>query len=63
MLAHLLEMRGIPYLFETGYAPEALKAHPGVRILQKPFSAEDLVWAVSTLLDGRPTEQGVKALG
>ena len=62
MLAHLLELRGIPYLFATGYAPEAIKAHPGVTILQKPFPGEDLVWAVSTLLDGRPIGQRVKAL-
>lgn len=62
VLAHLLEMRDIPYLIETGYAPEAIKAHPGVMILQKPFLGEDLVWAVSTLLDGRPVGQRAKAL-
>jgi hypothetical protein len=62
MLAHLLELRGIPYLIATGYVPEATKAHPGIIVLQKPFRADELVWAVETLLDGRAEQWRVEAL-
>jgi CheY-like chemotaxis protein len=61
MLAHLLDMRGIPYLIATGYVPEATKAHPGVIVLPKPFRGEELVWAVESLLDGRAQQWRVEA--
>ena len=61
MLAHLLELRGIPYVIATGHVAEATKVHPGVSVLQKPFRGEELVWAVETLLDGRTAQYGGKA--
>lgn len=62
MMVPLLKSRRIPYLIATGFAPEATKAHPGVIVLEKPFRAEELVWALETLLDGRADQWRVKAL-
>ena len=62
MLAHLLEMRGIPYLFATGYVPESVTVTPGVKILRKPVSDRDLLAALETLLDGPQAGQHLKAL-
>ena len=61
MLPHLLELRGVPYLFATGYLPVETMVSPGVMVLRKPFSAADLLAAVETLLTGK-VEQRVKAL-
>ena len=62
MLAHLLEMRGVPYLFATGYALDAAPISPGVMVLKKPFTDTDLLAAVETLFDGPTVGQHLKAL-
>ena len=62
MLAHLLEMRGIPYLFATGYVSEAKTVSPGVKLLAKPFTDRTLLAAVETLLDGPTVGQRLQAL-
>ena len=51
-LAHLLSMRKVPFLFETGHAIEVLRVHPDAMVLQKPFSATELIDAVKGLLNG-----------
>jgi CheY-like chemotaxis protein len=62
MFAHLLDLRGIPFLIVTGYVPEATKAHPGVIVLPKPFRGEELVWGVETLIDGRAAQWRAEAV-
>lgn len=49
MLAHLLKMRRIPFLFQTGFPDDAAIAHPEATILPKPFTADQLVAAVQRL--------------
>ena len=58
-LAHLLSMRKVPYLLETGHAMEALRDHPNAMVVQKPFSAPDLIDAVKDLLSGRASSRKV----
>ena len=62
MVAHLLEMRGIPYLFVTGDGQDTATIAPGVQVLRKPFTDGQLLEAVATLLDGPQAGQRSKAL-
>jgi len=52
-LAEVLRARGIPFLFTSGYGdhglPPAYFEHP---MLEKPYGMEQLLLAVTTLLDG-----------
>lgn len=52
-LAELLRARGIPFLFTSGYGehglPPAYFEHP---MLEKPYGIEQLLLAVTTMLDG-----------
>lgn len=51
-IADILEARGIPYLFATGYGRQGVKDEYGsVPVLQKPFRARDLAEAISALTD------------
>jgi CheY-like chemotaxis protein len=47
---------GLPVLFMSGYSEDALihngRLGPGVRLLEKPFSTNDLANAVRKALDG-----------
>ena len=56
-LAHLLALRGIPFLIGTGHAAEASRVHPDAIVLQKPFSGADLIAAVESLLGGRVSQR------
>lgn len=50
-VADVLIERGIPFVFATGYGERGLpEAYRGQRILQKPFSKEDLERVLSTLV-------------
>ncbi|HVF37420.1 MAG TPA: response regulator [Sphingomicrobium sp.] len=50
-IAKLLEGRGIPYLFATGYGVAAERgAGAGVRVVQKPYQSDELREAVAVLL-------------
>jgi len=49
-LVAALTRRGIPFVFCTAAsAEEVLENFPGARVMQKPFSDEDLLNAISTL--------------
>ena len=49
-VADILESRGIPYLFATGYGRKGVKDEYGAApVLQKPFRARDLEEAIGTL--------------
>lgn len=49
-IADVLEARGIPYLFATGYGRQGVRDdYCGVPVLQKPFRARDLQAAIGTL--------------
>ncbi|HEY6916844.1 MAG TPA: response regulator [Allosphingosinicella sp.] len=55
-VADILETRGIPYLFATGYGRKGVKdEYGGVPVLQKPFRARDLEEAIGTLAASRKT--------
>jgi len=58
-LAEVLRARGIPFLFTSGYGnhglPPAYSEHP---MLEKPYSMEQLLLAVKTLLDGATSSPG-----
>lgn len=43
------QRRGIPQIVTTGHDPSALKELPGVRVIEKPFSASDLLEIIATL--------------
>jgi DNA-binding NtrC family response regulator len=53
-IAMALELRGVPFLFYTGYGDSVttpLRSRwPGCKILQKPLSADELVDAVAAML-------------
>jgi len=49
-IADILEEKGIPYLFATGYGRKGVKDDYGAApVLQKPFRARDLQQAIQTL--------------
>ena len=49
-IADVLEARGIPYLFATGYGRQGVRDDYGsVPVLQKPFRARDLQAAIGLL--------------
>ncbi|WP_106640560.1 response regulator [Allosphingosinicella vermicomposti] len=49
-IADILEERGIPYLFATGYGRKGVKEDYGAApVLQKPFRARDLEEAIRIL--------------
>jgi CheY-like chemotaxis protein len=49
-VADILEARGIPYLFATGYGRKGVRDEYGaVPVLQKPFRARDLEDAINGL--------------
>jgi CheY-like chemotaxis protein len=62
MVAHLLEMRGIPYLFATGHSQDTATISPDVTVLRKPFTDGQLLEAVETLLNGPRAGQRPTAL-
>jgi light-regulated signal transduction histidine kinase (bacteriophytochrome)/CheY-like chemotaxis protein len=53
-LADALAARGVPFLFTTGYAPDAVlpARHAGAPVLAKPYRGEEAVAALARLLDG-----------
>lgn len=49
-IADILEARGIPYIFATGYGRKGVRDEYGtVPVLQKPFRARDLQEAIRDL--------------
>jgi CheY-like chemotaxis protein len=49
-VADILIAQGIPFAFATGHAyAEAAPGHPGIPILQKPFSVRDLAAMIERL--------------
>ena len=53
-VAEVLQSRGIPFVYTTGYGSAALPgADYGAPVLQKPFEDEDLAAALARLLAGR----------
>lgn len=57
--AHKLRERGIPFVFASGYTDleEILAAFPGVALIDKPYSGDDLIQAVAAA-SGRLTPSG-----
>lgn len=55
-LAARLRERGIPFIFASGYslAEEAAADFPGVPLVPKPYSGEDLVEAVAAVSGRQP---------
>jgi len=54
-VADVLQERGIPFVFATGYRPEALPARfAGCIALPKPFTYATLADALETVLAGQP---------
>ena len=52
-VAEIIERRGLPFIFMTGYADSALPpVFSGKPYLQKPCSLQKLQQAVSSVLDG-----------
>ena len=60
MLAEHLTARrpGLPVLFATGYTNNAIvhqgRLDPGVNLLTKPYTRDDLARKIRQILDGRP---------
>ncbi|MER8506226.1 response regulator [Mesorhizobium sp. M0199] len=54
--ASRLREAGIPFVFASGYsdADEIKKSFPGVRLVTKPYSGDDLVEAVAAACGRRP---------
>lgn len=53
-VAAVLEQRGTPFLFSTGYGAAALEEpYRSRRVLQKPFRLEDLAEAMADILSGK----------
>ena len=50
-VADKLRVRGIPYIFVTGYEPPAGLKHGHVRVLRKPFTEIELRSALLALWD------------
>lgn len=58
-VAAILEGRGIPFLFVTGYGASHLpEKYRGAPRVSKPFSASDIVNRVARLLDGASSGDG-----
>jgi DNA-binding response OmpR family regulator len=54
-VAHVLEARGIPIIFATGYGPATVPARfQGRPVLSKPFSFRDLSGVLRAVLKDRP---------
>ena len=54
-VAHVLEERGIPIIFASGYGSKTLPARfKGRPVLSKPFSFEALTQALRSVLKNRP---------
>lgn len=47
-VADILESRGIPFVFTTGYGAAGLGPYAGRPVLQKPFTVESLIKATET---------------
>lgn len=55
-IAEVLRRRGIPFMFASGYGPEATQARfPGVTNLRKPFSMEMMDAKIRELLGSTGT--------
>ncbi|MFO1081463.1 MAG: response regulator [Reyranellaceae bacterium] len=53
-VADALRVRGLPFLFATGYGRKILGvAYDGVPVLQKPFGRDELRGALAKVLPGR----------
>ncbi|MER9233443.1 response regulator [Mesorhizobium sp. M0622] len=54
--ASRLREAGIPFVFASGYSDidEIKKSFPGVRLVTKPYSGDDLVEAVAVACERRP---------
>ena len=50
-VADKLRLRGIPFIFVTGYEPPAGLRHREVQVLRKPFTEIELRMALLSLLD------------
>lgn len=57
--AHMLQKHGIPFVFASGYTEleEILAAFPGVAIIDKPYSGNELIEALA-LASGRLAPSG-----
>lgn len=56
-IAEELDRRGVPFLFATGYDDWAMPLPwRGVRRIQKPFDVNELLAAVSDVIDGHREE-------
>ena len=54
-VAHLLDERGIPFLFVSGYGEAGLgPGLPKRRVIEKPFAIQQLQAAIRKLLDEAP---------
>lgn len=50
-IADVLQLRGIPFIFATGYGAQGLdEARRGIRTLQKPFDLQELARAIGEVL-------------
>jgi len=58
--ADMLAARGTPFVFATGYGARGIPDRHAARpVVQKPFQAEELKWALNQALDGRGGALGV----
>jgi CheY-like chemotaxis protein len=48
-IAEILETRGVPFLFASGYGRHAMMERFGVPVLEKPYSGEDLALELGRL--------------
>jgi light-regulated signal transduction histidine kinase (bacteriophytochrome)/CheY-like chemotaxis protein len=61
--AAFLKARAIPFIFLTGYSPDAglLDAFPDVLTLKKPVDAERLFGALAKLMEAKEASRGINA--
>lgn len=58
--ADMLAGRGTPFVFATGYGARGIPDRFATRpVVQKPFLAEELKWALSQAMEGRGSEPQV----